>query len=91
MFRITEHICEIWKSQSEFSASFPHTYHATKEGSLSYFLGNIACYWGQSFQIVFLICQLEYINPKGLTLITENNNPPFRSSSTDWSFKLVKS
>jgi len=26
-------------------------------------------YWGQSFRIDFLICQLEDINPKGLTLI----------------------
>jgi hypothetical protein len=26
-------------------------------------------FWGQSFQIDFLICQLEDINPKGLTLI----------------------
>ena len=29
-----------------------------------------APYWGQSFRIDFLICQLEDINPKGLTLIT---------------------
>jgi hypothetical protein len=32
-------------------------------------------YWGQSFRIDFLICQLEDINPKGLTLIREIESP----------------
>ena len=31
----------------------------------------IIVYWGQSFRIDFFICQLEDINPKGLTPITE--------------------
>ena len=40
-------------------------------GGVSAEPGGEFCYWGQSFQIVFLICQLEDINPKGLTLIRQ--------------------
>jgi hypothetical protein len=38
-------------------------------------------YWGQSFRIDFLICQLEDINPKGLTLINDPNKVKIRADS----------
>jgi hypothetical protein len=44
--------------------------------------GGVDFYWGQSFRIDFLICQLEDINPKGLTLIkyqSERTDPNKRS------------
>jgi hypothetical protein len=45
-------------------------------------------YWGQSFRIDFLICQLEDINPKGLTLIMGTWNSGLTNSKFDTKLEL---